>query len=98
MSSSVLTNIADRFDVLLSVPIEFAVMNKDRAARRAAFEAGLEAIDDAVKADRTLGGTVDDVRLLAPRRSGSGLITDGMPDVLAADMRVLLLFTSSRTF
>jgi hypothetical protein len=36
--------------------------------------------------------------MLTPRRTGSGLITDGLPNVLAAEITVRLNFTSSRSF
>jgi hypothetical protein len=90
--------IPDNYEITREVPVEFIVAGGTREARRAAFEAGLEAIDDAISADRTLGGAVDDARMLAPRRNGSGLVVDGMPNVLAADIRVRLTFNSSRTF
>jgi hypothetical protein len=90
--------IVDSYEITHEVPVELIVSNPDRAARRVAFEAALEAIDDAIAADRTLGGTVDSAHMLAPRRNGSGLVVDGMPNVLAADIRIRLTFNSSRTF
>jgi hypothetical protein len=90
--------IADNYEITREVPIELIVAGGSRTDRRAAYEAALEAIDDAIAADRTLDGKVDDARMLAPRRNGSGLVTDGMPNVLAADIRVRLTFNSSRTF
>jgi hypothetical protein len=90
--------IPDNYEIAREVPIELIVAGGSRAARRAAYEAALEVIDDAIAADRTLGGKVDDARMLAPRRNGSGLVTDGMPNVLAADIRIRLTFNSSRTF
>ncbi len=96
----------DGYEITKEVPVEFIVAGGAREARRVAFEAGLEAIDDAVRGvigdveveDRTLGGKVDDARMLAPRRNGSGLVVDGMPNVLAATIRIRLTFTSSRIF
>src|SRR5262245_21913478 len=76
--------IADGYEHTREVPVEFVVAGGSRAARRAAFEAGLTAIDDAIAADRTLAGAVDDARMLAPRRNGSGLSVDGLPNILAA--------------
>lgn len=98
--------IADGYEITKDVPVEFIVAGGTRESRRAKFEAGLEAIDDAVKGligdnevpDRTLSGTVQDARALAPRRNGSGLATDGIPNILAASIRVRLSFTSSRPF
>ncbi len=90
--------ISDGYEIELPVSIELAVVGGTREERRAAFEAGLEAIDDAVAADRMLGGAVDRGALRAPRRTGNGLITDGMPNVLAAEIIAVLTFTSSRTF
>jgi hypothetical protein len=80
------------------VPIEFIVAGGDRTARRLAFEAGLDAIWDAIAANRTLGGAVSRADPLTPRRTGSGLITDGMPNVLAAEITVRLSFVSSKSF
>ena len=90
--------LADGYELTWSVPIEFIVAGGERVVRRTAFEAGLEAIWDAVTADRTLGGTVSHAEMLAPRRTGAGLITDGLPNVLAADIAVRLSFTSSKSF
>jgi hypothetical protein len=90
--------IADGYEIEVPVSIELAVVGGTREERRAAFEAALEAIDDAVASDRTLGGTVDRAALHAPRRTGNGLITDGMSNVLAAEIIAVLSFTSSRTF
>jgi hypothetical protein len=89
---------ADGFEIEREVPVEFIVAGGDREIRRAAFEDGLAAIYDAIKADSTLGGVVDNARMLAPRRNGAGLYVDGMPNILGADIRVRLTFTSSRTF
>jgi hypothetical protein len=90
--------IADSYEIVKDVPVELVVAGGTRLARRVAFEAALEAIDDAIAADRTLGSVVDDARVLAPRRNGSGLVVDGMPNVLAADIRIRFTFNSSRTF
>jgi hypothetical protein len=90
--------IADGYDLAWPVPVEFAVAGGERAARRAAFEAGLDAIWEAIAADRTLGGAVSHAEMLTPRRTGAGLITDGLPNVLAAEITVRLSFTSSRSF
>jgi hypothetical protein len=53
---------------------------------------------DAIAADHTLDGTVDFAEMLAPRRNGAGLWVDGMPNILAAEARVRLTFTSNRSF
>ena len=90
--------LARSWSTQLKVPVELIVAGDTRAARRAAFEAALEAIDDAIAADRSLGGKVDSAHMLAPRRNGSGLVIDGMPNILAADIRIRLLYTSSRSF
>lgn len=90
--------LAEGYDLTWPVPAEFVVAGGDRAARRLAFEAGLDAIWDAIAADRTLGGTVSHAEMLTPRRTGSGLITDGMPNVLAAEITVRLSFVSSKSF
>jgi hypothetical protein len=90
--------IGNGYELTWSVPVEFVVSGGERAARRVAFEAGLDAIWDAIAADRTLSGTVGHAEMLTPRRTGSGLITDGLPNVLAAEITVRLNFTSSRSF
>jgi hypothetical protein len=90
--------VAGGYDLTWSVPLELVVAGGERTARRAAFEAGLEAIWDAIAADRSLGGTVSHAEMLTPRRTGSGLITDGMPNVLAAEITVRLSFVSSKSF
>lgn len=90
--------VAAGYDITWSAPIEFVVAGGERAARRAAFEAGLDAIWDAISADRTLGGKVVYAEMLTPKRTGSGLITDGMPNVLAAEITVRLSFASSQAF
>jgi hypothetical protein len=90
--------IADGYELTWSVPVEFVVARGERAVRRVAFEAGLDAIWDAIAADRTLGGTVSHAEMLTPRRTGAGLITDGLPNVLAAEITVRLSFISSKSF
>jgi hypothetical protein len=92
--------IADGYDVSMQASIEWVVVGGTREDRRAAFESGLEEIDDAIKSDRTLGGTVSRAGIDSPPdRTGSGrLVTDGLPNVLAAAIPVTMLFTSSRTF
>jgi hypothetical protein len=90
--------VADGYDLTWSVPIEFVVAGGERAARRVAFEAGLDAIWAAIAADRSLGGIVDHAEMLTPKRTGSGLVTDGMPNVLAAEITVRLSFVSSQSF
>ena len=88
----------DGYEIDKEVPVEFIVAGPDRVARRASFEDGLTAIFDAIKADPTLGGVVSHAEMLTPRRNGAGLWTDGMPNILAADIRVRLTYTSNRTF
>ena len=90
--------LADGYELTWPVPVEFVVAGGERAGRRAAFEAGLDAIWEAIAADRTLGGTVSLAEMLTPRRTGSGLITDGLPNVLAAEITVRLSFTSPKSF
>ena len=90
--------LADGYGLTWPAPVEFVVAGGERTARRAAFEAGLDTIWEAIATDRTLGGTVSHAEMLTPRRTGAGLITDGMPNVLAAEITVRLSFTSSRSF
>lgn len=66
------------------------------AAKEQAFDDGLTAIDDALKADRSLGGTVDRAEIDEIQRSN--LVTDALPNVKAARVLVKLEFVSSRPF
>ncbi len=91
-------NLGDGYELEWPVPIDYVVAGGTREERRLAFETGLEAIWDAIAADRTLGGKVAYAEMATPRRTGSGLITDGMPNVLAAEITIKLAFTSSRSF
>jgi hypothetical protein len=72
------------------------------ADREARFDAGLIAIHNAVKRGRHgpyLGGAVDLAAIEKITRSGGkGLVTDGLPNIKAAEVTVLLTFTSSRPF
>jgi hypothetical protein len=90
--------IGEAYEITKEVPVELIAAGGTREDRRAAFEAALEAIDDAIAADRTLGGTVDAAHMLAPRRNGAGLWTDGLPNILAADIRIRVMYPSDRSF
>jgi hypothetical protein len=91
--------IPNSYELSCAAEIEFAVMGGTRAERRAAFEAGLSAIDAAIAADRTLGGKVSRAGLdESPKRTGSGLVTDGVPNILAATIIVTMEYTSSTSF
>lgn len=66
------------------------------ATRDAAFDDGLIAIDDALKADRSLAGTVDFCRIDEIVRTN--LVTDALPNVKGARVLVLMQFVSDRPF
>jgi hypothetical protein len=63
------------YDVAQSVEILVAITADDEAARDTALDALLSAIHALIIADRTLGGTVDDVLLASP--SFAALEADG---------------------
>ncbi len=73
--------------------LEWVVVALDDADREAAFHAGIAAIEAALDEDRTLAGTVDDVRLLAPAAVVDDRHDGGSP-FKSADIPVDLLFTS----
>lgn len=93
-----------RYDIEHRATLEWAVAGGSDAAREAAFDAGLVAIHDAVRPavsgdTRTyLGGAVGFCTIERIGRSGSGLVTDGLPNVKAAEITVRLEFTSPRPF
>lgn len=71
------------------------------ADRDAAIDAALLAIDDALKADRTLVGALGDegfAAIEAIEREGSGLVTEGMAGAKGVVVTVLLQFSSNRPF
>lgn len=76
--------------------LEWVVQASDPVTRRSVFAAGLVAIDDAIRADRTLGGVVSWVEISRVERSN--LVTDGAPEIKAAIVTVRLTFTSERPF
>jgi hypothetical protein len=93
--------VSDGYAIEHRAKIEWVVAGGTEATRRAAFDAGLIALHDAVKRgnDGTyLGGVVNMVAFERVARAGQGLVTDGLPNVLAAEITVLLTFTSDRPF
>ena len=72
--------------------IEFLVRLKDDDRRNAVFDAGLEAIRDALLSDTTLGGVIDDLEIDLPQRAGLALA--GAPRIKAIMIPVRLLITA----
>lgn len=95
---------AGSYEIEHRAVIELVVTAASDAEREAAFDAAMIAIHEAVRpavdgSIRTyLGGAVDMCRIERVTRAGSGLVTDGMPNCKAAEITVLLEFTSPRPF
>lgn len=96
--------IGGAYDIEHRARIEWICEGGTPEAREAAFDAGLREIHDAVRAtviegDRQwLGGAVDWSGIEAVTRAGSGLVTDGLANVKACEITVLMEFTSARPF
>jgi hypothetical protein len=92
--------IEDGYDLLHRPVIEWVVAGGADAARDALFDKGLEQIHDAIKRgnDGVLAGAVDAAAIEQVTRNGKGLVTDGLPNVRAAEVTIVLSFTSSRPF
>jgi hypothetical protein len=84
------------YEIEHTLALEWIVKAATDEARESAFDAGLEAIHDAIAADETLGGAVDDVAIIAINRSN--LAIEGVPQLKGAEISVRLTFTSSRPF
>lgn len=78
--------------------LEFAVTGGTPAQRDELYDQVLCAVDDAIKADRTLGGFVDHAELGELEGQGSGLITDGIAGAKGVIVPIVLEFRSSRPF
>jgi hypothetical protein len=90
--------IADGYELEQLAKIEWAVAARDDTARENAFDAGVRAIAAAIAADRTLGGVVDRAAITQLNGLGSGLSTDGLPNIKAVEIIVSLQFLSSEPF
>lgn len=84
------------YEIEHTLALEWIVKAATDEARESGFDAGLEAIHDALAADATLGGLVDDVAITAVNRSN--LAIEGVPQLKGAEIAVRLTFTSSRPF
>lgn len=87
---------SDAYELVQRPEIEWLVDEADKDKREAAFDAGLIAINDAIRADRTLGGKVSSVFI--DRIERSNLVTDGLSTVKACIITVALSFTSPHPF
>jgi len=76
--------------------VEWIVEASDNAAREAAFDAGLVAINAALAADRTLGGVVDFAEIVETLRTN--LVTTALPGTKAIVVVVMLSFISNAPF
>ena len=76
--------------------IMWAVMGTDNAAREAAFDAGKVGVNNALKADRTLGGAVEWCEI--ENVQSEELVTDALPNVKGVLLHVRLEFLSSAPF
>lgn len=89
------------YDIEHRAVVEWLVAGGDDDEREAFFDAGLVAIHDALRPGDDLlylGGAVSFCDIERVSRAGSGLATDGLPNVKAAEITVLLTFTSPRPF
>lgn len=95
---------AKPYDIEQRPMIDFSVTGGTETARRARFDAGLQAIAAALRpvlvsnALVYLGGAVDSCEIEEVARDGSGIVTEGLPNALGASITVLLTFQSSRPF
>jgi hypothetical protein len=95
---------AGGYDIVLHVRVELAVAGGASDDREARFDDCRAEIWDALKPDLSsghpvyLGGAVDRIELIDYAPPGSGLATDGMPQVKAAEFVFALSFTSDQPF
>jgi hypothetical protein len=100
----------DGYELAQRPLVEWVVAGGTDETREAAFDAGLIDIHDAIKADsegRYLAGVTDEnlagvvhqaaIEAIA-RQGGKSLVTDGMPNIKAAELTIRLTFMSSRPF
>jgi hypothetical protein len=90
----------DGFELNQRPQLELIFEGGTETARAVAMDAALIAIDDVLRADRTLNGALGAegwAMIERVDRAGS-LATDGLPGVKGAIVTVLLVFTSNRPF
>jgi hypothetical protein len=85
----------DGYDLTHKATLEWVVAGGTSDAREAAFDAGIEAVNDMIKADRTLGGVVARCEIEAVQSAQRRLVTEGMPNTKGADIIVAFEFVSS---
>jgi hypothetical protein len=86
----------EAYELVQRPEIEWLVDEADNEKRETAFDAGMIAINDAIRADRTLGGKVS--AAFIDRIERSNLVTDGLSSVKACIITVALSFTSPHPF
>lgn len=95
-------SVTDGYEIEQRPLVEWIVAGGPDADRETAFDNGLIALHDAVKRDVGTGlylaGAVNLAAIEKITRSGKGLVTDGLPNIKAAEITPLLTFTSSRPF
>lgn len=84
------------YEVLHRAEIEWIVSASTPADRDAKFDAGLVAIYDGLRDDRTLGGVVSFITVEKVQRSN--LSTEGLPHLKSASITVAISFLSGRPF
>ena len=84
------------YELIVRADVELVVVDADDARRDQSFDAGLIAIDDALEADRLLGGAVSDVEV--ERIDPLDLAIEGAEGTKAAIVVIRMLVTSDRPF
>jgi hypothetical protein len=84
------------FDVVWHARVELIVGAPNQEERETAFDLALDAINDALAADRTLGGKVSHARILTPDMTDHAAA--GMDNIDGADITVELSFASSKPY
>lgn len=88
--------VSNAYEITHRAALELAIEHADQATRDTLFDAALIADDDALIADRGLGGAVDYAEIETTQRTG--LVFDGTPGVKAAEITIALSFVSPRPF
>lgn len=85
------------YEIEHQASVQWVAAGHDRAQLEARFAEGLRAVEDAVAADRTLGGVVADTRLAAPEITNGRAGEAGRP-WKAAEIPVAMLFVAPRPY
>lgn len=96
MAGAETAQIGDGFEIIWNARVELIVGALDEEARKAAFDAALDAIAGVLETDRQLDGKVSFARIIGMDRTDH--VAAGVEQVEAADITVELQFLSSRPF